>query len=121
MKHITCNLWLRYCRHPVFTILSQDSSRNGAYSVNRNFYYFYVERKVFRDFWDDNEDTLDDDQDPRISPYETIRVTLNKSCSSEIDSTSFMSKENSSLDENNEVAHDHCIAASTSTLSKRWE
>ena len=74
-------------------------------------------RKSFWDFQDYNEDTLDVDQDPRLFPSEANEFTLNESYSSDIDSSSFASKEDSSLDENNEENHGTYVATSTSNPS----
>ena len=75
----------------------------------------HPERKAFQDFWDNNKDALDSNQDYRPSPSDAHDFTLNGSYSSEIDSFSFVSKEDSFLDEDKEDTYDHSIATSTST------
>ena len=70
----------------------------GIYSVNRNFDYYSIERKSFCDFWVCIKYDLDGDKDHRPCFSEKNDFTLNESYSSENDSSSFVSKEDSSLD-----------------------
>ena len=68
-----------------------------------------------------SNDVLDSDQDPGPSPSEKHDFTLNESYWSEIDSFSFMSKEDSSLDEDKEETYEPSITTSISTLSASRE
>ena len=73
------------------------------HSINSNFDYCSIEYEDLSNFVNDHisKDILESDQDPKPSPSETYDFTLNESYSSKIDFFSFMSKEDSSLDEKN--------------------